>query len=140
MSETGERRGGGAGDERPVTGINITPMVDVVLVLLIIFMATAPLLQKRALNIALPKSALGAKKATATLQLFFTADRKILIESTAFTAETLAGALQERMRIDPAMQVSVAADKSIPYGDVVGLLDVVRRAGVKKVALDVSTH
>jgi biopolymer transport protein ExbD len=132
----------GAADEKEtsVTGINITPMVDVVLVLLIIFMATAPLIQKRAVNVNLPKSAMGQKKATATLQLYFTADRQVLIESVKVTPEGLETALKERLRLDPAMDVSVAADKTVPYGEVVGLLDVVRRAGVKKVALDVSAR
>jgi biopolymer transport protein ExbD len=128
------------GDDRPVTAINITPMVDVVLVLLIIFMATAPLLRKRALTVALPQSAQGGKKATATLQIFFAADRRIMIESTAVALDELENALRERLRLDPAMGVSLAADKSIPYGDVVGVLDVVRRAGVRKAALDVSAR
>ena len=133
---TDDRREGG----RPVTGINITPMVDVVLVLLIVFMATAPLLQKRALNVNVPKSAVGEKKATSTLQLYFTAERKVVLESKEVTLDSLQQALKDRMQLDPAMHVSVAADRSIPYGEVVGLLDVVRRAGVKKVALDVSAH
>jgi biopolymer transport protein ExbD len=124
----------------PNSEINITPLVDVVLVLLIIFMATAPLIQKRAVNVNLPKSAMGQKKATATLQLYFTADRQVLIESVKVTPEGLETALKERLRLDPAMDVSVAADKTVPYGEVVGLLDVVRRAGVKKVALDVSAR
>jgi len=109
-------------------------------VLLIIFMATAPLIQKRAVNVNLPKSAMGQKKATATLQLFFSADRQVLIESVKVTPESLETSLKERLRLDPAMNVSVAADKTVPYGEVVGLLDVVRRAGVKKVALDVSAR
>jgi biopolymer transport protein ExbD len=135
MADAADQREGG-----PITGINITPMVDVVLVLLIIFMATAPLIQKRAVNVNLPKSAMGQKKATATLQLFFSADRQVLIESVKVTPESLETSLKERLRLDPAMNVSVAADKTVPYGEVVGLLDVVRRAGVKKVALDVSAR
>jgi biopolymer transport protein ExbD len=133
---------GGVDDRRgePVTGINVTPMVDVVLVLLIIFMATAPLLQKRALNVSIPKSSQGEKKATATLQLFYTADREVVMESDKVTPDALAGALAARLRLDPGLHVSIAADKSLPYGEVVGLLDVVRKAGVKKVALDVSTR
>ena len=132
--------GGPERREGPVTDINITPMVDVVLVLLIIFMATAPLLQKRALNVSIPKSSQGEKKATSTLQLFYTADRQVLVESEKVTPAALSGALAERLRLDPGLHVSLAADKTLPYGDVVALLDVVRKAGVKKVALDVSTR
>jgi biopolymer transport protein ExbD len=113
-------------------------MVDVVLVLLIIFMATAPLISRRALNVSLPKSSQGEKRATATLQLFYTADRQVVMESEKVTPEALSAALTARLRVDPSLHVSVSADKTIPYGEVVGLLDVVRKAGVKKVALDVS--
>ena len=132
--------GGPERREGPVTDINITPMVDVVLVLLIIFMATAPLLQKRALNVSIPKSSQGEKKATATLQLFYTADRQVLVESEKVQPDALSAALAARLRLDPGLHVSLAADKGLPYGDVVALLDVVRKAGVKKVALDVSTR
>lgn len=123
-----------------ITGINVTPLVDVVLVLLIIFMATAPMIAKRALNVSVPKSAQGTKKATSTLQLYFTAERETVLESEKLTPEGLEAALAERLRIDPGLHVSVAADAAIPYGEVVGLLDVVRKAGVKRVALDVSAR
>jgi biopolymer transport protein ExbD len=128
------------GPEGPITGINVTPLVDVVLVLLIIFMATAPMIAKRALNVSLPKSAQGTRKATATLQVYFTAERAVAVESETMALEALEGALAARLRLDPGLHVSVAADKSIPYGEVVGLLDVVRKAGVKKVALDVGAR
>jgi biopolymer transport protein ExbD len=133
---------GGVFDRRegPVTEINITPMVDVVLVLLIIFMATAPLLQKRALNVSVPKSSQGEKRATATLQLFYTADHQVMMESDKVSPEALSEALAARLRTDPALHVSLAADKALPYGEVVALLDVVRKAGVKKVALDVAAR
>jgi biopolymer transport protein ExbD len=126
--------------EGAITGINVTPMVDVVLVLLIIFMATAPMIAKRALEVSVPKSAQGTKKATATLQVYYTADRKVVLGSEEIAPEALEAALASSLRMDPGLHVSVAADKSIPYGDVVGLLDVVRKAGVKKVALDVSAR
>lgn len=127
-------------DKGPITSINVTPLVDVVLVLLVIFMATAPMMSKRALNVNVPKSAQGERKATATLQVYFTAEREVVLESETVTAEALEAALAERLRLDPGLHVSVAADKAIPYGEVVGLLDAVRRAGVKKVALDVGAR
>lgn len=133
---------GAAADDKPgeITGINVTPLVDVVLVLLIIFMATAPMIAKRALDINVPKSAQGTKKATATLQLYFTAERKVVLGSEDVLPEALEASLVGKLKLDPGLHVSVAADKSIPYGEVVGLLDIVRKAGVKKVALDVSAR
>jgi biopolymer transport protein ExbD len=122
-----------------ITGINVTPLVDVVLVLLIIFMATAPLIHRRALNVNVPKAAHSEPKATQTLQLFFTAEREVLLDKDKVSLEALSQELANRMRLDPALHVSVAADKIVPYGEVVGLLDTVRGAGVKKVALEVTT-
>ncbi len=122
-----------------ITSINVTPLVDVVLVLLIIFMATAPLIHRRSLNVNVPKAAHSEKKATATLQLFFTLEKEIYLEKEKFSPESVVIELQNRLRLNPALHVSVAADKGIPYGDVVGLLDVVRSAGVKKVALEVKS-
>jgi biopolymer transport protein ExbD len=120
-----------------ITGINVTPLVDVVLVLLIVFMATAPLVHRRVLNVSVPRTAHNERKAAATVQVFMTEAREVYIEDEKHTPETVGGALQTRLRLDPALHISVAADKSIPYGEVVSLLDVIRSAGVKKVALDV---
>jgi biopolymer transport protein ExbD len=122
---------------RAITGINVTPMVDVVLVLLIIFMATAPLIHRRALNVNVPQSAHGESKATATLQITFTAEREIYVEKAKYPLDKLEPELRLRLRLDPALHVSVAADESLPYGEVVKMLDLVRGAGVKKVALEV---
>ncbi len=121
----------------PITAINVTPLVDVVLVLLIIFMATAPLIARRALQVNVPKTAHNEPKATATLQIFFTAEREIQMEKNKLAVDALGPELERRLLLDPSLHVSVAADKALPYGDVVALLDVVRGAGVKKVALEV---
>ncbi|MBI4396734.1 MAG: biopolymer transporter ExbD [Elusimicrobia bacterium] len=125
------------GANQIITGINVTPLVDVVLVLLIIFMATAPLIHRRALNVNVPRAAHTEPKATETLQVQYTALREVFIEKTAYRIEELGRELRGRLRLEPALHVSVSADQTIPYGDVVGLLDVIRGAGVKKVALDV---
>ena len=129
----------GSGNEQGqmITGINVTPLVDVVLVLLIIFMATAPLIQKRVMNVSVPRAARSEPKATATLQLLLSLDRVVYLEQAPFTPAQLSEELKARLRTDPGLYVSVAADKGVPYGEVVDLLDVVRAAGVKKVALDV---
>lgn len=126
-----------SGQDRLISGINITPLVDVVLVLLIIFMATAPLINRRSLSVNVPRAANNEPKATATLQIQYTADREIILEKDKCSVEKLGAELTQRLRLDPALHVSIAADKTIPYGDVVALLDVVRGSGVKKVALEV---
>lgn len=123
---------------QPITGINVTPLVDVVLVLLIIFMATAPLLQRRSLNVNVPKAAHAEKtKATETLAVLFTADRQLILDKTPFTLDQAAEEFRRRLLLDASLHVSLSADETVPYGEVVGVLDVIRGAGVKKVALEV---
>ncbi len=129
--------GGPTENNQPITSINVTPLVDIVLVLLIIFMATAPLIQKRALNINVPRAAHTETRATETLQVQFTSERNIIIDKTRYSQEQLSGELASRLRFDPNLHVSLAADQTIPYGEVVNVLDVIRGAGVKKVALDI---
>jgi biopolymer transport protein ExbD len=120
-----------------ITGINVTPLVDVVLVLLIIFMATAPLLQKRALHVNVPQASHSERRATAAVEVQFTADRKVLVDGAELPRERLEGDMRSRLALDPGLAVAVSADEAVPYGEVIGLLDAVRGAGVKKVALDV---
>jgi biopolymer transport protein TolR len=120
-----------------ITHINVTPLVDVVLVLLIIFMATAPLIQRRAIGVNVPKAATG-EKATAALQVFFNADQQILLEKTPQTLESLTRALKERKLLEPDLRVSLSAEGALPYNRVVEVLDAVRSAGVAKVALEVN--
>ncbi len=119
-----------------ITGINVTPLVDVVLVLLIIFMATAPLIAKRALTVNVPRAATG-ERASSSLQVTLTADRKILLEKSAFEMAGLSQELKVRLKLEPELRLTLAAEDGLPYGAVVELLDTIRAAGVKRVALEV---
>lgn len=124
-------------EQESITGINVTPLVDVILVLLIIFMATAPLLHRRALNINIPKAKNSERIATETVQIEFGEDRKVVLGERKMTIPELFSELSGMVQRDPAVHVALAADQSIPYGEIVGLLDEVRRAGVKRVGLEV---
>ena len=119
-----------------ITGINVTPLVDVVLVLLIIFMATAPLIAKRVLTVNVPRSATG-ERASASLQVTLTADRKVLLEKSLFDLAGLLLELKNRQALEPDLRLTVAAEEGLPYSAVVELLDTIRSAGVKSVALEV---
>ncbi len=129
----------GGSDEKPeslITGINVTPLVDVVLVLLIIFMATAPLIQRRALAVQVPSAATG-ERATAALTVSYAADRTIYLEKTPMDLAGLAQAVENRRKLEPDLNITVSAEEGLPYGAIVELLDTIRAAGVKKVALEV---
>lgn len=126
-----------SGEESPITDINVTPLVDIVLVLLIIFMATAPLIHRRSVNINVPKAAHSEKVATQTLQIILDEKRMILLGGRKIKAEELGAQISALVQVDPLLHVAVLADQNVAYGEVIGLLDIIRGSGVKKVALEV---
>lgn len=125
------------GEEAAITGINVTPLVDIILVVLIIFMATAPLIHNRAMKVDLPKAAQHEKAATEALQVLLNAKREISLSGKPVTAEELGRILKGITAVSGDTRVALRADKTIPYGEIVGLLDVVRGAGVRKIGLEV---
>ena len=120
-----------------ITGINVTPLVDVTLVVLIIFMATAPMIARRAIKLDLPKAAQHEKMATDALSVALDGERRLTLAGRPVTAEQLKRALALAVGVNAAQSVTVSADRALPYGDVASLLDDIRAAGVRKVGLEV---
>ena len=120
-----------------IVEINIAPLVDIILVLLIIFMATAPMIQSRTLNVNVPKSSQSESKATLALNVVVNAQGEILLGEHPVTIQDLTFQLAGMYRADPTLHVAVLADESLAYGRVVEVLDSVKESGVKKVALEV---
>ena len=120
-----------------ITGINVTPLVDVILVVLIIFMATAPMIARRAIKLDLPKAAQHERTATDALNVALDGSRRLTLSGKPVTAEQLKRALALAVGVNAAQPVTVSADRALPYGDVASLLDEIRAAGVRKVGLEV---
>jgi biopolymer transport protein ExbD len=118
--------------------INVTPLVDVVLVLLIIFMVVTPMLQ-RGKAVELPKSASSdaENKQVDPLVLSITPDGKVWVESTQVDAKDLESKLASELRSNPARKILLKGDASLTVGDVRTTMDVVKRSGAKSVALGV---
>jgi biopolymer transport protein ExbD len=132
-------QGGPQGDEssgyRPMAEINVTPMVDVMLVLLIIFMVTAPLMMAQ-LPLELPKT--GAQelgKPPEPLIVGMDTDGNYYVGSDKVAESDLMSKLQGIAQDNPDQIVYVRADKDIPYGKVVALLGEVGKAGFYKISL-----
>ncbi len=121
---------------RPITDINVTPLVDVALVLLVIFMAAAPLIHQKALNLALPKATRPQARPSPAVRLMMGSDRRLSLEGRLIETSRLAFELAALLRQDPALKLSLAADESVPYGEVVEILDQARGAGVKSLSLE----
>jgi biopolymer transport protein ExbD len=123
--------------EGAITGINVTPLVDITLVMLIIFMATAPMISRRAVNVDVPKVAKHERMATEALAVVLDGARKLTLGGQAVTREQLVETLSKAVAAREDQAVTLSADKSLPYGEVAELLDAVRGAGVRKVGLEV---
>ena len=124
-------------DSGPIASINVTPFVDVVLVLLVIFMVTAPALMKDVLGIQLPKSTSADQKAIAPLGIAVTKQGQILLNGTFTTLEALSETVKAAMAKNPDTQALIAADEDSRHGDLVRVIDVIKAAGLNKFALQI---
>jgi biopolymer transport protein ExbD len=118
--------------------INVTPMVDVMLVLLIIFMVITPMLQK-GVSVTLAKTDNPIKMPEAdkedSLIVAVMRDGKIYFNSDVVSAETLTDKVKEKLENKPDKRIFVKADAGAKYGDVVAVVDNVRSAGVDQLGL-----
>jgi len=113
--------------------INVTPLVDVCLVLLIIFMVVTPMMIN-GMPVHLPTSTTSTNAGAGPLQVTINGDRTLYIGQDVIRAEDLSSELQ-RLRAKSNRPVIVRAEKSLPYGDVVKVLDACRTAGFDEVGL-----
>ena len=116
----------------PMAEINVTPLVDVVLVLLIIFMVTAPFLQG-GLEVDLPKVATKGLDVREGLIISVRRGGTIAVGERVVPMGQLEDALQRARAKD--RPVYLKADQSVPYGDIVSLIATLRRAGVASLGL-----
>jgi biopolymer transport protein ExbD len=120
-----------------ISDINITPMVDVILVLLVIFMVTANFLKKESININLPRVAAADPNIKESKQLAVTRDGKLYMEGNLITEESLVREMTREAKYRPNMRVTLSADESLSYGSVSKLMGVLRKCGVSRIALSV---
>jgi biopolymer transport protein TolR len=118
-----------------VSQINVTPLVDVMLVLLIIFMVTAPIIQQ-GVQVSLPKvkaAALPGKEVQFVVSI--TRNRQIYLNDTRMTAADLTTKLAAIARERPDREVFIRADEEVPYGDVIRTMAAVKAAGIENVGM-----
>ena len=122
-------------DDGTVTGINVTPMVDIMLVLLIVFMVTANFVSEQGLKISVPKTQDTETSTTVSLSVAVNDKGELLFKSAKTTADNLKAALIREVGVNPNTRVTLAADSKLSYQQVVNVLDIIKQAGVTKVAL-----
>jgi biopolymer transport protein ExbD len=122
-----------------VTGVNITPIVDVALVLLIVFLVTSSLIVSRSIQVEVPRAASASESAVGLLAIVVTATGDLYVNGQPARIEDLPRAVAEaRRRIDPGQKLSgfVSADVAAPYGRFAAVVDRLRLEGVTDIALD----
>ena len=123
------------GGRRAMTDINVTPLVDVMLVLLIIFMVTAPLIQS-GVKVDLPRaSAQQMEHSEEKLVLTITRDRRLFLGGTEISPADLETKLAKNARIQKDKELYLHADRSLNYGLVVEIMATARRAGVESLGM-----
>jgi len=115
--------------------INITPLTDVMMVLLIIFMVTTPLIMKAGVDINLPKVHAKAASTVQPIQVTLTAQGRVLVNGVTVKHSSLGNHLSQLLQQAGDTSVTVSADERVPYGDAVKILDIARQAGASKLVL-----
>lgn len=124
-------------DEDPITEINVTPLVDVALVLVIIFMAVSPFMLQTALEVS--HSTQGAATGKAALdeniQIALKIDGTITVDGTVVVLEELAETIRTKLPRTKDQLVTISSDDKNLVGQVVQILDIAKQQGAKKVAI-----
>lgn len=130
----------GQGDDEDglISGINVTPLVDVTLVLLIIFMVTAKIIVSQGMPMDLPKAASGENVQT-IFSVELTADGKTRVDSKKVPSDEAIGKLAGQARGEhPDLRAVIRADRKVEHGRVIHVLDLLKRNGVAKIAFAVT--
>jgi len=124
-------------EDDTITGINVTPLVDITLVLLIIFMVTASFIVAPAVKVDLPQVSKADEPPPRSLHFLVDQAGAIYLNDKRVEESNVLGLVQKEVAANADVQVLVSADKKVAYGEVVRLLDLVRSGGVKKFAISV---
>jgi biopolymer transport protein ExbD len=125
-------------DDGEITGINVTPLVDIVLVLLIIFMVTANFIVRETVEVDLPKAANSNDKTVqGPVMITLDKDANVFLDGAPTDMTALLGKMKEAVEKDKEVRAIISADQSLNYGKVMNVIDLVKEAGIAKFALNI---
>lgn len=124
------------GDET-ISAINVTPLVDVVLVLLIIFMVTATYVVKEAIEVDLPRAASGGETVGPTLAFALDRDGRLYLDGVPASAEAARDAVRAALARSVEARALISADRAVSHGRVVEVIDLVKAEGLTRFAIDI---
>ncbi len=120
-----------------ISEINVTPFVDVVLVLLVIFMVTAPMLVREQMNVNLPKASSGEKSAAKSVSIVIDKAGTVLLMEKPVPMESLGEEIKRLLAESPDAQAVISADEESRHGDVVKVMDILKGAGLTRFAIQI---
>lgn len=127
----------GGHDEEPLTGINIVPLVDIILVVLIIFMVTATYITSPSIKVNLPDAVSSEPVEPTSLGITVLADGALMLDGQPVTEAQLRAKVREAKAASPDVICLIAGDKDSRHGAVTHVIDVVKQEGVTKFAINI---
>ncbi len=125
------------GSPGPIVGINVTPMVDVVLVLLVIMMVSATYIVQQSLKVELPKTATSDEAASSPAAVTITREGAFFFDGVAVDEGQLVGRLRSVVQANADVNLIVTADERALHGSVVHVIDLAKVEGINKFAINV---
>ena len=126
-------------DDEIISEINVTPLVDVMLVLLVIFMVTATYIVAQSIPVDLPEAGTGEEVVT-TLAIAITADGEMYLDGKRVDDAAVRATVSKARKSNPDLRVIIAADKRIRHGKVVHVIDLIRKLGVARFAINIDAE
>lgn len=120
-----------------IAAINVTPLVDITLVLLIIFMVTATYVVKEAIEVDLPRAASGGEIVGPTLAFALDREGKLFVDGAPATVEAAREAVRAALARSPEARALISADRAVSHGRVIEVIDLVKQEGLTRFAIDV---
>ncbi len=122
-------------DKSPISNINVTPFVDVMLVLLVIFMVTAPIIQQ-GVEVNLPQAkASPVQDGEDPLIVTISRDGQVYLNDNEMTPDELRSKLEANRRLNPGKAVYLRADREVRYGSVMAAIGEIKAAGIERLGM-----
>ena len=125
------------GGDDMIAAINVTPLVDITLVLLIIFMVTATYVVREAIEVDLPRAAAGGETVGPTLAFALDREGKLYLDGEPASFETARGAVRAALAKSVEARALISADRAVSHGRVIEVIDLVKQEGLTRFAIDV---
>jgi len=127
--------------QRLIAEINITPFTDVILVLLIIFMVTTPLILQSNIRVSLPSSTTGKPMEEAKqIGIMVTNEGLIYLDNKLISRKLLKSEVSKIHQVNPGLEVILFSDKMVRFKDIVGLLDILNELGIRNLNIATKTE